>query len=105
MLPGFDAVICTTVVHHLIRQNGLAVGEEFVRAPASRANKLVLFEMGSSEEEDWSSTHPAMLEGQEAFVRDLLARCGLREIELIARSDGFRRKDRRLLFSAKPRSG
>ena len=31
-LPSFDAVICTSVVHHVIRQNGLAVGEDFVRA-------------------------------------------------------------------------
>ena len=44
-LPSFDAVICTSVVHHVIRQNGLAVGEDFVRALATRANKLVLFEM------------------------------------------------------------
>lgn len=104
-LPSFDAVICTSVVHHVIRQNGLAVGEDFVRALATRANKLVLFEMGSSEEEDWSTTLPEMRQGQEAFVRDLLARCGLASIEVIARAEGFRRKDQRLLFSAKPREG
>jgi SAM-dependent methyltransferase len=104
-LPSFDAVICTSVVHHVIRQRGLTTGEEFVRALATRANKLVLFEMGTSEEEDWSATLPEMREGQEAFVRDLLTRCGLSGIEVIARSEGFRRKDQRLLFSAKPLPG
>jgi len=103
-LPKFDAVICTSVVHHVIRRGGLAAGQDFVRALSTRANKVVLFEMGTSGEKDWSGILPKMAEGQEAFVQGFLEDCGLTRIRLIAESEGFRREDQRLLFSAEPRA-
>ncbi len=101
-LPQFDAVICTSVVHHVIRHQGLAAGRDFVRALSARTVKVLVFEIGTSEEEDWSGILPKMEEGQEAFVRAFLTDCGFKEIRVIAESDGFRSKDRRLLFSAEP---
>jgi SAM-dependent methyltransferase len=103
-LPKFDAVICTSVVHHVIRRWGLAGGQDFMRALSTRANKVVLFEMGTSGEKDWSGILPKMEEGQEPFVRGFLEDCGLTHIRLIAESEGFRREDQRLLFSAEPRA-
>ena len=41
-LPKFDAVICMSVVHHIIRAYGLATAGEFVTALVSRVNKVLI---------------------------------------------------------------
>jgi Protein of unknown function (DUF1698) len=103
-LPKFHAVICTSVVHHVIRREGLAAGQAFVLALSTRASKVMLFEMGTSHEKDWSNVLPRMERGQETFVRGFLKDCGMTRIRLIATSKGFRGNDQRLLFSAEPPS-
>jgi 2-polyprenyl-3-methyl-5-hydroxy-6-metoxy-1,4-benzoquinol methylase len=102
-LPRFDAVICLSVVHHVIRRNGLRVAEEFIRALASRARKILIFEMGTSDERkrSWSNQLPDMPEGQEVFVRTLLASNGFTNIRIIGESEAFHGA-KRLLFAAEP---
>lgn len=103
-LPKFDAVICTSVVHHVIRRGGFAAGRDFVHALGCRADKVLLFEMGTSAEDDWQAILPQMAEGQEVFVRGFLHDCGILRVRLIARSKGFRAKDERLLFAGEPQA-
>jgi SAM-dependent methyltransferase len=102
-LPRFDAVICLSVMHHVLRKNGLRVAEEFIRALASRARKILIFEMGTSDESrrSWSNQLPNMPEGQEVFVRTLLASNGLTNIRIIGESEAFHGA-KRLLFAAEP---
>jgi hypothetical protein len=101
-LPKFDAVICMSVVHHIIRAYGLASAEEFVTALASRADKVLIFEIGTADEKSWTSFLPELNQGQEAFVRGLLERCGLNNVRVIAESPAYHSDAQRLLFAAEP---
>ena len=49
-LPKFDAVICMSVVHHIIRAYGITSAEEFLRALARRVEKVLIFEIGTADE-------------------------------------------------------
>ncbi len=102
-LPRFDVVICLSVVHHVIRANGIEAGRRFVRGLASRAEKAIVFEMGTSEEKVGSAPGhlPEMPKGQETFVREFLASCGLQSIKVVAESHAYSGETRRI-FSAEP---
>jgi SAM-dependent methyltransferase len=103
-LPPCDIVMCLSVIHHVIRDQGLEGAEAFIRALASRANKAVIFEVGTSDEKElsWTKVLPDMPEGQEAFVRQLLETCGLTNIRVIGSTPGLKGDTPRLLFSAEP---
>lgn len=104
-LPKFDAVMCLSVVHRIIKAHGVKGGEDFVRALANRAEKVLIFEMGTSDEAGliWSDVLPDMPEGQEAFVKAYLKKCGLKDVRLIGSSAAFHKDTDRLLFTAVPR--
>jgi hypothetical protein len=101
-LPKFDAVICMSVVHHIIRAYGLATAGEFVTALAWRVEKVLIFEIGTAEESAWTQHLPELNQGQEVFVRDFLERCGLINVRVIADSPAYHREVQRLLFVAEP---
>lgn len=103
-LPRFDAVLCLSVVHHVIRKDGISVAEEFINALSSRAGKVVVFEMGTSDEGglSWSGQLPDMPKGQDAFVTALLERSGLVNIRRIGASEAFHGSAQRLLYTAEP---
>jgi len=105
-LPMFDVVICLSVVHHVIRRQGIDAAEDFVRALASRAEKVFIFEMGTSDEKDlrWGALLEDMPDGQETYVRQFLKTCGLRDIRLIASSSAFHGNANRLMFACEPQS-
>jgi SAM-dependent methyltransferase len=102
-LPRFDVVICLSVVHHVIRAHGMEVGRDFVRALATRAEKAIIFEMGTSEEKVGSAPRylPDMPKGQDAFIREFLESAGLTRVRLIAESVGYGDNPRRI-FAAEP---
>jgi SAM-dependent methyltransferase len=101
-LPQFDLVLCLSVAHHVIRTQGLAAARDFVTAVASRARKVLIFEMGTASEVsfDWSQQMPEMPQGQEAFIRDFLHSCGLNTVRVIAQTPGLHREAGRLLVAA-----
>lgn len=103
-LPKFDVVMCLSVVHHVIRRQGVGAAEDFVRALASRAEKALIFEMGTSDERalKWRSLLEDMPDGQEFYVRQFLGRCGLTNIRLIASSTAFHGNANRLMFVCEP---
>jgi SAM-dependent methyltransferase len=101
-LPQFDAVLCLSVLHHVIRGFGIATAEQFLRALASRVGKVLIFEIGTADETSWTPFLPELHQGQEAFVRDLLTRCGFHNVQVIAESAAFHRETQRLLFTAEP---
>jgi hypothetical protein len=103
-LPRCDLVLCLSVVHHVMRDGGRPAAEEFLRALSGRADKALLFEMGTSEETElgWTRALPAMPEGQEAFVAGLLSAAGLTGIRVIAKTPGLKGDASRLLFAAEP---
>ena len=103
-LPKFDAVLCLSVVHHVIRRQGISAAEDFIKALSSRAGKVMVFEMGTSDEGGllWSGQLPEMPGGQDTFVSDLLGRSGLTNVRRIGTSDAFHGSAQRLLYAAEP---
>ncbi len=101
-LPQFDAVLCLSVLHHVIRAFGIATAEQFLRALASRVNKVLIFEVGTADETSWTPFLPELNQGQETFVTQLLTRCGFHNVQVIAESAAFHRETQRLLFTAEP---
>ena len=101
-LPQFDAVLCLSVLHHVIRGFGIGIAEEFLRALSSRVLKVLVFEMGTADESAWTSYLPEQRQGQEAFVIDLLERSGFHHVRVIAESQAFHREVSRVLFTAEP---
>jgi hypothetical protein len=69
MLPKFDVIFCLSVVHHIIRISGYEYAIEFVNKFGLKANKAVIFEMGTSDESsmDWCGKLPDMPKGQFEF--------------------------------------
>jgi hypothetical protein len=104
-LPVFDVVCCLSVVHHIIYKdiNGLEKAANFMRALGTRTAKLLIFEMGTSEETDmkWAHKMPPMPEGQETFVSRFLASAGYSSVRNIAISLS-NRGVKRILFAATP---
>jgi SAM-dependent methyltransferase len=101
-LPQFDAVLCLSVLHHVIRGFGLGVAERFLQVLATRASKVLVFEIGTAGESSWTEFLPEQSQGQEAFVRELLERAGFRNVRVIAESAAYHREVQRLLFVGEP---
>lgn len=101
-LPQFDAVLCLSVLHHMIRGFGLGVAERFLQVLATRVSKILVFEIGTASESSWTEFLPEQSEGQEAFVRELLERAGFRNVRVITESAAYHREVQRLLFTAEP---
>lgn len=101
-LPQFDAVLCLSVLHHVIRGFGLGVAERFLQVLATRVSKVLVFEIGTAGESSWTEFLPEQSQGQEAFVRQLLERAGFRNVRVIAESAAYHREVQRLLFVAEP---
>jgi hypothetical protein len=101
-LPQFDAVLCLSVLHHVIRGFGIGVAERFLQALATRVSKVLVFEIGTADESSWTPFLPEQSLGQEAFVRELLERSGFRHVRVIAESAAYHREVQRLLFVAEP---
>jgi uncharacterized protein DUF1698 len=101
-LPQFDAVLCLSVIHHIVRAFGIAAAEQFLRTLASRVNKVLVFEVGTADESSWTPFMPEQSQGQEVFVRTLLERCGFHNVRVIGESAAFHREAQRLLFTAEP---
>jgi hypothetical protein len=104
-LPVFDVVCCLSVVHHIIYKDkdGLDKAAGFMRALGSRTARLLIFEMGTSEESNmrWAHQMPPMPDGQEAFITRFLASAGYSSIRKIATSLSSRGIER-ILFAATP---
>lgn len=104
-LPLFDVVICLSVLHWVIRAEGLAAAEEYVRALAGRARKALIFEVGAAETfaKRFAEQLPPHASGED-FVRRLLAAAGLTNVRVIARSQDINNAETRLLFVGEPHS-
>jgi SAM-dependent methyltransferase len=102
--PKFDAVICMSVAHHVMRAYGRERGEDFIAACASRADRVVIFEMGTGEEESFADVLPPEAKHQESFVRTLLEGAGLVNVRIIAETGAYHKGATRLLFAAEPKT-
>lgn len=106
-LPHCDVVLCLSVVHHIMYSEGVEAASEFVAALSTRANKAIIFEMGTSEEADawWGDRMPAMPEGQHQFIRSFLESSGLINIRQLGNTLSIGKDAERILFIAEPPNG
>jgi hypothetical protein len=68
-------------------------------------DRVLIFEIGTAEEKSWTTFLPEVSQGQEAFVKDLLERCGFQNVRVIGESPAYHREVQRLLFAAEPTRG
>jgi len=62
------AVLCLSVLHHVIRGFGLGVAERFLQVLATRVSEVLVFGIGTAGESSWTPT------GTEPRARSLRAR-------------------------------
>ncbi len=101
-LPSMDVVLCLSVVHHIIKQDGVESGVDFVRALAKRTNKAFVFEMGTSDEKSFEGRMPDMPNGQDDFIKHFLKDAGLTNIRVIDKSESIKKDAVRSIFVAEP---
>lgn len=101
-LPTCDVVLCLSVVHHVIRRGGVGAAKAFVKALSTRANKALIFEMGTAEEKEmkWAQNLPEMPEGQDLYLRRFLESCDLVNIRNLGKSLSYSKETERSLYLA-----
>jgi len=103
-LPRCDVVLCLSVVHWVLKEEGIEGAKRFINAAATRAEKAVIFEMGTSDEHtmDWHIDMPQMPDGQVAFVKYLLESSGLKDVRVLGGTPSTNQEAVRFLFVAEP---
>jgi len=104
-LPKMDVILCLSVVHHIIKSDGMERAISFVSALAGRTNKAIVFEMGTSDEISFVGRMPSMPQGQELFIRKFLEDSGFKNIRVINKSKSIKKDSIRLMFVAEPSLG
>lgn len=104
-LPQFDIVLCLSVVHHIIRIDGVDEACKFINAIGKIARKAVIFEMGTSEEKEmaWAKNMPLMKNGQSDFIKDFLSDAGFKKIRELGSTPSIEKGSNRILFIAEPK--
>lgn len=103
-LPKMDVVLCLSVVHHIIKSDGMESAIRFTQALSTRANKAIVFEMGTSNEKSFVGRMPDMPQGQEVFIRKFLEDSGFKNIRVLNESQSIKRDSTRLMLMAEPNS-
>ncbi len=102
-LPACDVVLCMSVLHWLIRIEGLPFAQDFVRALAGRAQKALVFEIG--EADMYAKKFAKLLApgaSGEDFVRYLMTSAGISNIRVVASSPDINNARTRMLFVGEP---
>lgn len=103
-IPEFDAVIFLSVLHHIMYQQGEAYSRDLLKRLARKTRKVMLFEMGQSDEhlESWARKMPDMGADPHAWIADLLRSSGFSTVEKIGEAQSYKREVNRALFKAAP---
>lgn len=103
-LPTVDVVLCLSVVHHVVRAEGVEGGRAFLRSVATRARKALVFEMGCREEHEmsWKEIMPEMPEGQDRFMIEYLRSAGFHNVRVLGATPSLRHEATRSLLVAEP---
>ena len=101
-LPKMDVILCLSVVHHIIKSDGLNEGLSFVKALLEKTNKAFIFEIGTADEKSFFGKMPNMPMGQEVFVRKFLEDAGCKNIRVLNKTMSIKKDSTRLMFVAEP---
>jgi len=101
-LPKVDIILCLSVVHHIIKSDGIDSAISFVEALVKKTNKAIVFEIGTSDEKSFIGRMPDMPNGQEFFVKKFLEDSGCKNVSILNESKSIKKDSTRLMFVAEP---
>jgi O-antigen chain-terminating methyltransferase len=103
-IPRFDAVIFLSVLHHLLYQQGLDYCKDILKRLHEKTGKVMLFEMGQSDEkkESWATQVPDMGPDPHEWIVNLLLECGWSKAEKIALAPSYGGEVDRAVFAVYP---
>jgi len=103
-IPSFDMVIFLSVMHHMMYDKGEEYCRNFMKALRKKINKVMIFEMGQSNElkNKWAKLLPDMGENPHEWIREFLLSAGFSSVTKIGESDSYKKDQNRAIFSVKP---
>jgi SAM-dependent methyltransferase len=103
-IPRFDIVLCFSVMHHIIRQNGLEHGLAILKAIRSRTGKALIFDMGQTNEVSttWSKQLPDMGTDPKGWIESFLRSAGFDDVRCVGETDAFKDDVARYVFQCYP---
>jgi hypothetical protein len=101
-LAPADMLINLSLTHHIMYKHGEAYATEFVRAAAKQTRKVMIFEMGQSNETafTWAKLLPDMGKNPHEWIANFLMRCGFVRIEKICTVSAHKGDVERATFAA-----
>ncbi|MEI8241776.1 MAG: hypothetical protein WCI17_00770 [bacterium] len=102
LLSPADMVINLSLTHHIMYKHGEPYALEFVRAARALTRKVMIFEMGQSNEVffAWSKLLPDMGSDPHAWIEGFLMRCGFARVEKICTVEAHKGGGIRATFAA-----
>lgn len=102
LLPPMDATISLSVMHHVMIHQGVDHAERMMKAIRERTRKVVIFEMGQSDETAfaWSSRLPDMGSDPHAWIASWVESCGFADVRAICKVPSFNSDIERATFAA-----
>lgn len=87
-MPRYDAILCLSVMHHIILAEGFETADAILKQLATKTKDVLFFEMGQSNETsaDWSGKLPEMAPDPETWISAWLVRSGFGRIKTIGTS-------------------
>ena len=101
-LPPADMVINLSLVHHLMYGHGLDYARDFMAAARALTRKVMIFEMGQSNEHhyDWSKKLPDMGSDPHAWIAQFLRDCGFSDAQKLCTVRSHKDAVERAVFAA-----
>jgi SAM-dependent methyltransferase len=101
-LPRTDGTVFLSVMHHVILEHGLENATKMLRTIRARTEKVLIFEMGQSNETafSWASRLPDMGTTPHNWIATWLEECGFNDVRLIERMVSYNSDVERAIFAA-----
>jgi cyclopropane fatty-acyl-phospholipid synthase-like methyltransferase len=103
LLPASDLVINLSVMHHFMYMRGEDYALEFMKKLKSLTKKVMIFEMGQSDETHypWAKQLPDMGANPHQWIESFLRRCGFAgEIRILCKAKSHKDAAERAIFAA-----
>ena len=99
-LPKFDMIILMSVLHHIMYSRGKEYCREFVSRLRTKMEKIMIFEMGQSNEvkNEWAKKLPDMGNDPSKWIADFLISCGFSKVVKIGETDSYKKDKNRTIF-------
>jgi tetratricopeptide (TPR) repeat protein len=82
-IPNFDMIICLSMMHHVLRIQGIDKVRGYLGKMSAKFNKCAMFDMATSIEKKLQPPLPDMGSDPAAWIKDLLSSSGFPNVEQI----------------------